>query len=519
MTVTLANPMPPPQHPSSMLPLLKRHEIQVMAKTGLPLVRIAELSGVPKRSVQRVLDEPFVEHVDDHAEHKRRGIGRPSVAEPFRERLIAWLQERPDLPSLELLRRAKLDGYQGGKTALYRLAATLRPKTAPPLIRFEGLAGEFSQHDFGEVDVHFLDGRCQRIHFFASRLKFSRWAEVSLVPNQTAESLVRALVEHFARWGGLPMLAVFDRPKTIAIRWTDDGVVTEWNSQFSQVVLELGLGVELCWPYRPNQKGSIENLVGWVKGSFFKIRKFHDEQDLREQLREWLHEANTLRPCRATQQIPAVRFEAEKSRLRPLRVAPDQLALRAACVVNPEGYVVHDGVRYSMPFESRHQRGTLYLLPQRVRLIVGVHRAEHPRLFEPGTQAPLPEDRQKVIEAAVGKRAKIYAKRQHLLALGPTVEDFLTELIHRCPDTWPAHVDRLFEELQKQGSDVLLRAIKNALEQQVFGAEYVVRFLPTSCSLPPGRESSRPGDEEPPRGTTTVRASQGSRRAEPRRRS
>jgi hypothetical protein len=33
-----------------MLPLLKRHEIQVMAKTGLPVVRIAELSGVPKRS-------------------------------------------------------------------------------------------------------------------------------------------------------------------------------------------------------------------------------------------------------------------------------------------------------------------------------------------------------------------------------------------------------------------------------------------------------------------------------------
>jgi hypothetical protein len=27
----------------------------------------------------------------------------------------------------------------------------------------------------------------------------------------------------------------------------------------------------------------------------------------------------------------------------------------------------------------------------------------------------------------------VYAKRQHLLALGPTVEDFLTELIHRCP--------------------------------------------------------------------------------------
>ena len=35
----------------------------------------------------------------------------------------------------------------------------------------------------------------------------------------------------------------------------------------------------------PQQKGSIENLVGWVKGSFFKQRRFVDEEDLRTQLR------------------------------------------------------------------------------------------------------------------------------------------------------------------------------------------------------------------------------------------
>jgi hypothetical protein len=33
--------------------------------------------------------------------------------------------------------------------------------------------GEFSQHDFGHVDVTFVDGRKKRVHFFASRLKYS----------------------------------------------------------------------------------------------------------------------------------------------------------------------------------------------------------------------------------------------------------------------------------------------------------------------------------------------------------
>jgi transposase len=59
--------------------------------------------------------------------------------------------------------------------------ASLRPKGVKPLVRFEGLRGEFSQHDFGEVDVEFIDGAHRRIHFFASRLKYSRFIRVSVV--------------------------------------------------------------------------------------------------------------------------------------------------------------------------------------------------------------------------------------------------------------------------------------------------------------------------------------------------
>jgi transposase len=69
-------------------------------------------------------------------------------------------------------------------------------------------------------------------------------------------------------------MCVFDRPKTVAIHWKRNGVVTEWNSSFAYATLELGVGVELCWPYRPEEKGSVENLVGFVKNSFFKVCRF-----------------------------------------------------------------------------------------------------------------------------------------------------------------------------------------------------------------------------------------------------
>src|SRR5262249_59928309 len=100
---------------------------------------------------------------------------------------------------------------------LYTLISALRPTTIRPLVRFEGLAGEFSQHDFGHVDVRFLDGTAKRVHFFATRLKYSRWVEVTIVPDEGAETLVRTFVDHFAAIGGGPLLAGVDRPKTVGL--------------------------------------------------------------------------------------------------------------------------------------------------------------------------------------------------------------------------------------------------------------------------------------------------------------
>src|SRR5437762_1614838 len=205
--------------------------------------------------------EPKFANVDDAAGLEKLRIGRASKVEDSRKLDVKILEEKPDLPSLEILRRVREAGYQGGKTALYALVASVRPKEIKPLVRFEGLPGEFSQHDFGEVDVTFLDGSIHRIHFFASRLKYSRFICVSVVKDQAVESLVRNLAEHLDRWGGAPLMCVFDRPKTVALKWQRNGEVTEWNPVFAYVMLELGVGVELCWPQQPNQKGDRKSVV------------------------------------------------------------------------------------------------------------------------------------------------------------------------------------------------------------------------------------------------------------------
>jgi transposase len=214
-----------------MIEMLKRHEIQVLRRAGHTWDQVAVLTGVSVGTARRVAAEAGVTTVDNAAERARRQIGRPSTAEGYREVLVQALTEQPAVKSVELLHRARLAGYTGGKSALYALAQSLRVRTVAPLVRFEGLPGAFSQHDFGEVWVTYQDGREEKVHFFASRLKYSRWVEVSLVPDERVETLVRALVEHLAAFGGIPLVTVFDRSKTIALKWGRDGVVSDPRAQ------------------------------------------------------------------------------------------------------------------------------------------------------------------------------------------------------------------------------------------------------------------------------------------------
>ena len=172
----------------------KRHAVRVLRDAGLTQREVRGSQGVSERTVRRIEREERVTDFNDAAERARRQIGRPSKVEPYRPQLESMLRAEPRLPTLEILRRVREDGYAGAKTALYALVAELRPKDCRPIVRFEGVAGEFCQHDFGQVDASFVDGRRKRVHFFASRLKWSRWAEVSIVPDECAETLVRTLI-------------------------------------------------------------------------------------------------------------------------------------------------------------------------------------------------------------------------------------------------------------------------------------------------------------------------------------
>jgi transposase len=386
--------------------------------------------------------------------------------------------EDPERPPGEICRLLKEEGTPLGLSTVYRVLAGVRA-TIPAAIqvRFEGVAGEFAQFDFGEVSVRLVDGPRRTVHFAAYRLKYSRWMSVVLVPTERVEPLIRSLLESFAASGGVPLRVVFDNPKTVVLRHEEGRPV--WNPVLAPVAIDYGFTIELCTPRQPQQKGAVENLVGYVKRAFFRARRFHDlTTDLPQQLGTWLTEVNTTRPSRATKEIPAVRLVAELPRMKPLAIAPTEYALSFAVTVGPTAMVTHQGIRYAMPAGACGIPATLWLYPDRVKIVTagGKHEAVHPRFPAHGTVSYLPGQRAAQLAAVAGARKRLYFMRERLLELGPVGEGYLTELIHQRPLTWKGDVERLFALLEELGDARFRVVLQRALFQRLIGAEYVVRL-------------------------------------------
>ena len=316
------------------------------------------------------------------------------------------------------------------------------------------------------------------MHFFASRLKYSRWVEVTLVPDERVETLVRALVDHLAAFGGIPLVAVFDRPKTVALKWGRDGVVTEWNPTFAGVALDLGLGVEVCWPYRPQEKGSVENLVGWVKGSFFKQRRFLDREDLERQLREWLTEANTDAAVARDRRAAG---GADRRGARAAAPAEDRAGGSGAADPRERQPDGRGDPRRRIRTRCRPTRSAC-----RARCIsIAIACASSPAASapsmrgnsQPGAGSILPEHRAQRVAAVSGKRARRYLQRQHLLDLGAGGAWRISPSSRiGARRSWIHDVERLHALLQTHG-DAALRARLRARPRRAGDRRRVHRAL------------------------------------------
>lgn len=459
-----------------MIDVMTRLKIHNMAEGGTPQASIAELCGTSLRSVERILSEaaPTRDEVvaGERVATPRRG--RPPKADPAMVERIRLLLETPGnerLAATEVLRRAVEWGYTGGRSQMSELVKRLRPKPRQePIVRFEGLPGEYTQFDFGECEVDFTATGKQRVQFFAARLKYSRFMHVALVADQTAETLVRSLIACLVAFGGSTREWVFDNPRTVRISPIGAKPVV-LHRFLRQLVVEYNVIATLCSPRSGNQKGSVERVVGYVKNSFLRVRKFRDLADLEAQLAAWMQEVNHVRRSDATGAIPAVAREEEARWLaeRPVQVDPEEWAIEDSATVTPMGTISYLGTAYSATARHLGAPATLLVRQRTLEIVVAGQRCTHVREDHTDEVRRLPEHRLDVLAALHGARKLATFRRQCLLELGQPAWKFMGPLVLRCPHgRWEQPCHELFDLLMAHGDGAMRDAFTRCVARETF---------------------------------------------------
>lgn len=468
-----------------MIDVMTRLKIHHMAQGRTPQADIADLCGVGLRSVERILTETAPTREEVVAERRADGprMGRPPKADDAMVERIRLLLEDPAngrIPATEVLRRAAEWGYTGGRSQMTELVKRLRPKPRQePVVRFEGLPGEYTQFDFGECEVEFTATGKQRVQFFAARLKYSRFMHVLLVPDQTAETLVRSVIACLVAFGGSTREWVFDNPRTVRISPIGAKPVV-LHRLLRQLVAEYNVIATLCAPRSGNQKGSVERVVGYVKNSFLRVRKFRDLPDLEAQLATWLHDVNHVRPSDATGVIPAVARMKEKRGLdeRPVQVDAAAWAIEDSATVTPMGTISYLGTAYSATARHLGAPATLLVRKQTIEIVVAGQHSTHKREDHTGEVRRLPEHRLEVLAVLHGARKLATFRRQCLLELGQPAWQFMGPLVLRCPNgQWERPCHDLFDLLTEHGDGAMRDAFTRCVARGTFTVDAVRAVL------------------------------------------
>jgi transposase len=150
---------------------MDRSAVKALKRKGLLVSNIAEQMGMNRKTVSKILQEP--------TEAKPQVRNRSSAVDAYSEQIRAWLGRGvPIKRMLELAREAD-PPFTGGRSEFYRQVEKIRKlvkaEEQEVFVRFEGLAGEYCQVDWGEIrNLHFGNGNVSTRYFFCARLKFSR---------------------------------------------------------------------------------------------------------------------------------------------------------------------------------------------------------------------------------------------------------------------------------------------------------------------------------------------------------
>lgn len=206
-------------------------------------------------------------------------------------------------------------GYQGGETAVkeaVRAWRGLRREAFVPLAHPLGHA----QVDFGYADVTW-SGETRKVALFVMSLPYSDAFYMQAYPRECTEVFLDGHVRAFEFFGGVPCRISYDNLK-IAVAQITGGRGRQCTREFQRFLSHYLFEEHFCRVGRPNEKGHVENLVGYGRRNFLvPVPVIDDLKKLNETLRQRCKE-DLDRTLRGQKHSKTVLLEEERPSFLPL---------------------------------------------------------------------------------------------------------------------------------------------------------------------------------------------------------
>lgn len=281
---------------------------------------------------------------------------RQPIMEPVAELVDLWLMEDRLKPRKErrtaaaIHRQLKDDhGFHGSDRTVRDYVARRKKELCADQERYLELdhpAGD-AQVDFGTTHV-IWGGDLREIKFLAMSFPFSNAGFCVPVPSENAECFIHAMVQVFERINGVPQRIRFDNlsAAVVEVGKGDERTLTEI---FQRFMAHYRFTAEFCGPGRGNEKGHVENKVGYGRRNW--LLPYPEVSSFEELTKELFSRADKdmYRPHYRHGHLIAELWERERSALQSLpSIAFEPIQIETV-KVDKYGRFRYQGEAYPVP--------------------------------------------------------------------------------------------------------------------------------------------------------------------------
>jgi transposase len=432
---------------------------------GLKYSQIAQTLDLDCRTVARWANEKRYQ--------PRMSTPRKSKLDPFKNDIVRMLEKHP-YTATQIFQRIKQNGFDGGSTIVEDYVRKIRPPRTKAYLKLVFAPGECAQVDWGSYGTVRVGSTRRRLSFFVMVLCHSRMMYVEFTVLQTMEHFLGCHQNAFQYFGALPQKIMVDNLKSAVLKRIV-GRAPVFNPKYLDFAKHYGFSIAACNVGKGNEKGVVENGVGYVKKNLLNGLDIADFKIMRPVTQNWLESVANVRTHGQTGQKPVDMFAKEKIFLQPLPHEPYDIGVVRQMRASRQFRLTIDTNHYSVPAQLAGVRLTVKLYPDRICFYHDNNLvAQHVRSYDRHCDFEHPDHPRALLQQR--KKAQDQKIFMRFLSLSDKAQQYYRQLEQRRLNPFH-HIRQIVALSEIYGKNQVQLAIEDAFSFAAFSCEYIANLL------------------------------------------